>query len=196
MMNKVSDFSKLLDEMREHAKRSLVDTQTQPFTPSTPELQTLLATMKENSNRINFSSVDDIIAQLKNAAKQDAQTVASNAKEKINDAKQTYRQDRNTDEFTGNMGSAWHDISQDIENQINDLHNQAKESAQQHPEAMYALIQFLHSEEVLFHQDLANKIENFINNAVQNPVTWIEQADGEIYTFFNNLNSWISQNFN
>jgi ABC-type transporter Mla subunit MlaD len=192
MMNKVSDFSKLLDEMREHTKRSLVDAQTQPFTPSTPELQTLLATAKENSNRINFSSVDDIIGQLKNAAKQDSLTAASDVREKINKATQTYQQDSNTDEFRGNMERAIDYTKQDISEQINRLYDQATNLVQQHPEAGEAIVQFMDSIPGFF-QALFSKIKDFIINAIQNPVTWIRQAAQEINNFFSDLNSWISQ---
>jgi ABC-type transporter Mla subunit MlaD len=195
MMNKVSDFSKLLDEMREHTKRSLVDAQTQPFTPSTPELQTLLATAKENSNRINFSSVDDIIGQLKNAAYQDAVTVAKDVKKKVEGAWLTYQQDKDVDEFIDNMEKASDYANQDVGGQIDSLTDQATTLGQQHPEAQEAILQFLTPTLELFHR-LFGRINDFLDNAAMTAASWLVQAEEEIYAFFNSLNGWISQNFN
>jgi ABC-type transporter Mla subunit MlaD len=195
MTNEVNGFSQLLEEMRAHAKLRVAEPQTQPFTPSTPALQSLLATLQNTRNRSNFNT-DDVINQLKDAAKQGATGVANGVQGRISNATQTYQQDGNHSEFTNNMNDIRNYAKQAINGQngqMDQLYDQAVDLENQYPDAAQAIIQFMDVAENVF-DSLVSRIQDFIMNAIQDSA-WLSDAGQNIKDFFAKLDNWISSVF-
>jgi hypothetical protein len=189
MTNEVNGFSQLLEEMRAHAKLSVAEPQTQPFTPSTPALQSLLATLQNTRNRSNFNT-DDVINQLKNSVKQRAMSVVHNVQSRVTTATEGYQQSGNHNEFTYSMEGILNYTQQAISALTDGVFNQAKALEGQHPDAQQAIVQFLNRAKS-FVQGLFPQLKGFILHAVTDSA-WLSHAEQNIHGFFADLTIWIS----
>ncbi|CAQ84516.1 MULTISPECIES: hypothetical protein [Photorhabdus] len=196
-------FIDLMNEMRQHAKRMLNDAKIEPFVPSTSELQAyanMLAEQYENVNITENEKIDGIINELKDSVKSGANSISQVSKTSVIDSTQKYQNaiisdpDNADQDWIDNMNKSRQRTKDENNRQIDTSYDKAIQYGLQFPNARAAIQSFMEKTGTFF-SNLFGRLSSFILDAARQLTEWLNRAWETIKSFFERINSWISNAF-
>ncbi|MBS9434830.1 hypothetical protein [Photorhabdus hainanensis] len=193
-------FIDLMNEMRQHAKRTLNDSKTEQFSPSTPELQTYANMLGEQYESVDITEnkeIDGIINQLKDSVKSGANSTTNISKASVTDSTQKYQEAIATDpdnadqDWIDNMNKSRQRTKDENNRQIDTSYDKAIQFGLQFPNARAAIQSFMEKTNAFF-SSLFGRLSNFILDAARQLSEWISRAWESIKSFYDKINAWVS----
>ncbi|MGF6705629.1 hypothetical protein [Pseudomonas frederiksbergensis] len=191
----MTEFSTLLNEMRNHHKISLGQNTRRRFIPSTPKLQNFY---NAPHAVILSSEGNEAIARLKLDSQDMGQGESGEIKGGISTATEKLQESGTSnpavDDFKKKMNEQREAAKKKSEQNIDKIYDQALAIGEKYPDTQNAILILMESIGNFF-TELFDKISTFVLNVVKSVIEWLNNAWSSIKNFFGGVGSWISSWF-
>ncbi|MET1079069.1 MAG: hypothetical protein ABWY06_13735 [Pseudomonas sp.] len=190
----MSDFTTVMNEMREYHKSALGQARPQAFVPSTAKLQTYLGAAAKAAK----GAKGEGLAKLKLLAQSLAQDESATIKNGIVGALEGYRKAGNgpaaVDAFKKTLEQQRDAAKSEASRDLDKLYDEAIALGEKEPGIQGAVAYQMGCISDFF-SALFERISEFLTQAWESISTWLSEAWANIQAFFTNLWAWIASWF-
>ncbi len=191
----MTEFSTLMNEMREHHKSSLGQNTRRRFVPSTPKLQSYynaphpVILSEEGEQAIARLKLDS--TGMGQGQSGEIQGGISTATEKLQDSGPS---NPAVEDFKKKMEEQREAAKKRSEENIDKIYDQAIAIGEKYPDTQNAILVLMDNIGKFF-SELFDKIATFVMNVIHSVIEWLSNAWTSIKNFFGGVGSWISSWF-
>lgn len=197
-MNATADgfmFKEILNEMREHTLKRLTNPYIGNYVPSTRLYKYYMEVRSLPLPVSNSDELDDAVNQTKSTANDGATNMATNSRNGITDATNSYQGSQNQDDFKSRMEASRQKALNDSADSINATYKKAEDMGETlSPDQQNVLFATMDTLNAGFHT-IWKSVSGFVLDAVKAVVDFIDNAMKKIGDFFGGVFSDIKSIF-